>query len=97
MKMKGVYEANPSMGDPMSIEGQLNECSHRLEKLQQELNKFQLYLEEASGEGARTANGSPSAPNRKHKGAGLLNGIHSRNHRFVSEYSICGGLFDGAV
>lgn len=24
MKMKGVYEANPALGDPMTIEGNLN-------------------------------------------------------------------------
>lgn len=45
MKMKGVYEQNPALGDPMSIEGQLNESSHRLDKLRAELKKFQDLLE----------------------------------------------------
>ncbi|XP_065200451.1 formin-binding protein 1-like isoform X3 [Planococcus citri] len=45
MKMKGVYEQNPALGDPMSIEGQLNESSHRLDKLRIELKKFQDLLE----------------------------------------------------
>lgn len=47
MKMKGAYELNPAMGDPMSIEGQLNLSTNRLDKLNVELAKFQGYLEEA--------------------------------------------------
>ncbi|CAH1994303.1 unnamed protein product [Acanthoscelides obtectus] len=46
MKMKGVYEANPALGDPRTIESQLNECSHRLDKLHQELSRYQSFLEE---------------------------------------------------
>ncbi|XP_073981707.1 formin-binding protein 1-like Cip4 isoform X3 [Rhodnius prolixus] len=46
MKMKGVYEQNSLLGDPMSVEGQLNESGHRLDKLRQELHKYQSYLEE---------------------------------------------------
>lgn len=37
MKMKGVYEGNSALGDPMTIEGQLNESGHKLEKLRAEL------------------------------------------------------------
>ncbi|CAH1119335.1 unnamed protein product [Phaedon cochleariae] len=48
MKMKGVYEANPALGDPRTIESQLNECSHRLEKLQQDLHRYHGYLDEAA-------------------------------------------------
>lgn len=48
MKMKVVYEANSVLGDPMTVEGQLNESSHKLEKLKQELAKFQAYLEQAN-------------------------------------------------
>lgn len=47
MKMKGVYEANSLLGDPMTVEGQLNESNHKLEKLKVELLKFQNYLEQA--------------------------------------------------
>nr|CAI5865422.1 unnamed protein product [Callosobruchus analis] len=46
MKMKGVYEANPALGDPRTIESQLNECSHRLDKLHQELSRYKSFLEE---------------------------------------------------
>lgn len=52
MKMKGVYEQNPALGDPMSIEGQLNQSSNKLDKLGVELAKFQGYLEEAMRAGA---------------------------------------------
>lgn len=52
MKMKGVYEANPAMGDPASVEGQLADNGMELEKLQNELQKFQGYLLEAEGHGS---------------------------------------------
>jgi hypothetical protein len=51
MKMKSVYEANSALGDPMSIEGQLNDSGHRLDKLRQEHQKFVGWLEEAEGKG----------------------------------------------
>jgi hypothetical protein len=35
MKMKAVYEQNPALGDPMSIEGQLNESGHKLDNNQE--------------------------------------------------------------
>lgn len=75
MKMKGVYESNSALGDPMSIEGQLNECAHKLEKLRAELKRYQGYLEEATKGPTLAAPGSsPGGPR------GLLNGA-SRNHR----------------
>lgn len=42
MKLKGVYENNPAMGDPLSVEGQLADNGVKLEKLQNELQKFQV-------------------------------------------------------
>ncbi len=42
MKMKQVYESNPALGDPLSIQGQLTENGHRLDKLRSELKKFQV-------------------------------------------------------
>lgn len=42
MKLKGVYENNPAMGDPASVEGQLADNGLKLEKLQNELQKFQV-------------------------------------------------------
>ncbi|XP_035730322.1 formin-binding protein 1-like isoform X9 [Vespa mandarinia] len=63
MKMKGVYEQNPALGDPMSIEGQLNQSSNKLDKLGAELAKFQGYLEEAMRAGVSLS--SPSQVQRK--------------------------------
>ncbi|XP_048505712.1 formin-binding protein 1-like isoform X2 [Athalia rosae] len=63
MKMKGVYEQNPALGDPMSIEGQLNESSHKLDKLGTEMTKFQGYLDEAMRAGVNLS--SPSQVSRK--------------------------------
>ncbi|XP_037081869.1 LOW QUALITY PROTEIN: cdc42-interacting protein 4-like [Pollicipes pollicipes] len=45
MKMKGVYEGNPALGDPMTIESQLRENTQRLEKLRCELQKYQGLLD----------------------------------------------------
>merc|ERR1712156_1234919 len=49
MKMKQVYESNPALGDPMSIQGQLTENGHRLDKLRSDLKKFQDFLDELDG------------------------------------------------
>lgn len=84
--MKGVYEQNPALGDPMSIEGQLNESSHKLEKFRAELRKFQTYLDEAvASPVAPTQHHSPSAPQRRAKQQptpvhNQLNGL-ARHHR----------------
>ncbi|XP_018795407.1 PREDICTED: formin-binding protein 1-like isoform X13 [Bactrocera latifrons] len=48
MKMKMVYESNSSLGNPMTVEGQLNESEHKMEKLRMDLKKFQGYLESAN-------------------------------------------------
>ncbi|XP_037935474.1 formin-binding protein 1-like isoform X4 [Teleopsis dalmanni] len=59
MKMKVVYEANSSLGNPMTVEGQLNESEHKLEKLKIDLKKYQGYLEKANQ--VPMANNSPQA------------------------------------
>ncbi|XP_068628693.1 formin-binding protein 1-like [Battus philenor] len=50
MKMKGVYETNPTLGDPMTVEGQLNECCDKLKKLRAQLRKFEELLAEANSQ-----------------------------------------------
>lgn len=54
--------------------GQLNECSHKLEKLQLELKKYQGYLEEA------TRNQNSTNSHSQNNSPRLLNGSR-RNHR----------------
>ncbi|RZF48152.1 hypothetical protein LSTR_LSTR009841 [Laodelphax striatellus] len=90
MKMKGVYEANPAMGDPMSVEGQLNESGHKLDKLRLELHKFQGYLDEVDGGGG---GGSPAGRRHISTGGGShnnLNGVQ-RKRSFLHRNSAGGG------
>merc|ERR1719188_2962482 len=61
MKMKQVYESNPALGDPMSIQGQLTENGHKLDKLRAELKKFQGYLDEMDGRIGNTLEPSSAA------------------------------------
>ena len=50
MKMKQVYETNPALGDPLSIQGQLTDNGQRLDKLRSELKKYQVINFENLGE-----------------------------------------------
>lgn len=59
MKMKIVYEANSSLGNPMTVEGQLNESEHELEKLKVNLKKYQGFLDKANQ--LQVANNSPQS------------------------------------
>lgn len=79
MKMKGVYEANPALGDPMTIEGQLNESSHKLDKLQAELKRFTILLDEATA--TATAIAAGSSPHQ------LVNGGNNTRNNSISNNS----------
>uniref|UniRef100_A0A4W5Q3N9 Formin binding protein 1 n=1 Tax=Hucho hucho TaxID=62062 RepID=A0A4W5Q3N9_9TELE len=48
-KMKGVYEKNPQMGDPASVDPRLVEIAMNIEKLQSEVQKFEGWLAEVEG------------------------------------------------
>ncbi|XP_047434569.1 cdc42-interacting protein 4 homolog isoform X1 [Mugil cephalus] len=48
-KMKGVYEQNPQMGDPSSLEPQITETTQSLGRLRGELTKYETWLSEAVG------------------------------------------------
>ena len=43
--MKQVYESNPALGDPMSIQGQLTDNGQRLDKLRAEQKKYQVIMQ----------------------------------------------------
>uniref|UniRef100_A0ABD2W0D1 Formin-binding protein 1-like n=1 Tax=Trichogramma kaykai TaxID=54128 RepID=A0ABD2W0D1_9HYME len=62
-KMKGVYEQNPALGDPLTIESQLTQSTNKLEKLAADLAKYQGYLDEAIKAGVNLS--SPSQLQRK--------------------------------
>lgn len=48
-KMKGVYEQNPQMGDPNSLEPQITETAQNIGRLRGELAKYETWLSEAVG------------------------------------------------
>ncbi|XP_069023270.1 thyroid hormone receptor interactor 10b isoform X3 [Embiotoca jacksoni] len=48
-KMKGVYEQNPQMGDPSSLEPQISETAQNIGRLRGELTKYETWLSEAVG------------------------------------------------
>ncbi|XP_063373107.1 formin-binding protein 1-like isoform X1 [Cydia amplana] len=99
MKMKGVYETNPTLGDPMTVEGQLNECCDKLKKLRAQLRKFEELLAEANSQvcaaplnpAART-NGAAPAPQHP-TSIGSNSGSLSRS---ASESSVSTGTGAGA-
>ena len=46
-KMKDVYVKNPAMGDPASVDPRLGELAQSIEKLQYEVQKFEVRLHTA--------------------------------------------------
>jgi hypothetical protein len=74
IKMKGVYESNALLGDPQTVQGELKECEHKLEKLKNELRKYQILLEEVKSQ--TTNQHSPQTNRITHH----QNGSHG-NHR----------------
>ncbi|ODN03326.1 Formin-binding protein 1-like [Orchesella cincta] len=70
VKMQSVYQSNPNLGDPGAIEGQLRESTQRLNKLQQEHQKYLTYLSEMEmpqnqgGYGSTNYNGIRTSTNR---------------------------------
>ena len=88
MKMKTVYEANPALGDPMSIEGQLTENGHRLDKLRADVRRYQGFLDEVEGKGgsaspaeslSRSASDSSVNHNKTGMAASLTSQARSSN------------------
>ncbi|KAK7081715.1 Formin-binding protein 1 [Halocaridina rubra] len=66
LKMKEVYEGNPSLGDPMSIMGQLNDSCQKIEKLRGDLQRYQALLDDVDNQGngvGGATSGGPSTPN----------------------------------
>lgn len=49
-KLKGSYEQNAALGDPQTIQGEINDVGAKLEKLQTDLEKFQNYLTEVDSQ-----------------------------------------------
>ncbi|CAG5078761.1 Similar to fnbp1l: Formin-binding protein 1-like (Xenopus laevis) [Cotesia congregata] len=88
MKMKGVYEQNPALGDPMSIEGQLNQSGQKLDKLGTELIKFQGYLDDAikTGVGLSSHSGGEESLSRSASDSSVGN-AHAQAHKHTTSPS----------
>jgi hypothetical protein len=85
MKMKQVYESNPALGDPMSIQGQLTENGHRLDKLRSELKKFQDFLDELEGKAPSSPALRPKADGEAKVGGSLKKKKKSTRRSSVSD------------
>ncbi|CRK99047.1 CLUMA_CG012111, isoform B [Clunio marinus] len=77
IKMKGVYESNTFLGDPQTVQGELRECEHKLEKLKNELRKYQILLEEVKSQ--QSAQHSPQTNRLTHQNGGHGNHRTSRH------------------
>lgn len=55
LKLKDVYVQNPALGDPNSIDKQIEENGEKLDSLKKELNKFENYLADAEGKKSTTS------------------------------------------
>ncbi|XP_054158056.1 formin-binding protein 1-like isoform X2 [Oppia nitens] len=82
MKMKQAYEQNSALGDPLSVEGQLTENGHKMEKFQTELKRFQNLL-------AEVVDGKPFTPSAQKKSSSHRNSISEDSlSRSASESSV---------
>ncbi|XP_065089991.1 formin-binding protein 1-like isoform X3 [Ochlerotatus camptorhynchus] len=78
MKMKGVYEANSLLGDPRSVEDQLNESVNKLDKLRMELQRYQKLLDQANSQ--TIVQHSPQANRVIHNGQRSSRHSNGSNH-----------------
>lgn len=86
MRMKQAYIENNKLGDPASVDSQLNENSNKLKKLQLEAEKFEKYINEINM-------AKPPSNN------GKLNGSQNNqaNRSSISEDSLSRSASDSSV
>ncbi|XP_065307478.2 formin-binding protein 1-like [Dermacentor albipictus] len=77
-KLQGAYEQNAALGDPQTIQGEINDIGAKLEKLQTDLEKYQNNLTEVSSQ-----TGTPDT--QKRYGSSFSEGSLSRS---ASESSV---------
>ncbi|KAJ8264174.1 hypothetical protein GJAV_G00146040 [Gymnothorax javanicus] len=70
-KMKDVYEKNPQMGDPTSLEPQISQTAVNLEKLRGEMQKYKSWLREAGGQAESPYGSTNNNLNKKDSVDGL--------------------------
>ncbi|KAK2908191.1 hypothetical protein Q8A73_009264 [Channa argus] len=65
-KMKDVYEKNPQMGDPSSLQPKISETICNMEKLRSEIHKNETWLSEVEGKQSSRGDRRHSADNHQH-------------------------------
>uniref|UniRef100_A0A8D3BWC8 Transducer of Cdc42-dependent actin assembly protein 1 n=1 Tax=Scophthalmus maximus TaxID=52904 RepID=A0A8D3BWC8_SCOMX len=65
-KMKDVYEKNPQMGDPISLQPKISETICNMEKLRSEIHKNETWLSEVEGKQSSRGDRRHSADNHHH-------------------------------
>uniref|UniRef100_A0A9J8D0I6 Formin binding protein 1-like n=1 Tax=Cyprinus carpio carpio TaxID=630221 RepID=A0A9J8D0I6_CYPCA len=86
-KMKDVYEKNPQMGDPGSLQPKISETICNMEKLRSEIHKNESWLAEVEGKhGSRSerrasADVNHHAPHGRESPEGSYTDDHSQEHR----------------
>uniref|UniRef100_A0A8C7Y9W3 Formin binding protein 1-like n=1 Tax=Oryzias sinensis TaxID=183150 RepID=A0A8C7Y9W3_9TELE len=65
-KMKDVYEKNPQMGDPTSLQPKISETICNMEKLRSEIHKNETWLAEVEGKQSSRGDRRPSTDNHQH-------------------------------
>uniref|UniRef100_A0A3Q1GWI9 Uncharacterized protein n=1 Tax=Anabas testudineus TaxID=64144 RepID=A0A3Q1GWI9_ANATE len=65
-KMKDVYEKNPQMGDPSSLQPKISETICNMEKLRSEIHKNETWLSEVEGKQSSRGDRRHSADNHHH-------------------------------
>ncbi|XP_049342017.1 formin-binding protein 1-like isoform X3 [Astyanax mexicanus] len=87
-KMKDVYEKNPQMGDPGSLQPKISETICNMEKLRSEIHKNETWLAEVEGGKQSTrSDRRPStdvnhhAPHGRESPEGSYTDDHSQEHR----------------
>ncbi|XP_048109505.1 formin-binding protein 1-like isoform X2 [Alosa alosa] len=65
-KMKDVYEKNPQMGDPSSLQPKISETMCTMERLRSEIHKNESWLSEVEGKQSSRSDRRPSADVNHH-------------------------------
>lgn len=68
LKMRDVYTANSSLGDPNSVNKQLETIGRRIDSLRLELNTYQEYKNKAEGKISTPQNQTKGSPTRSSTG-----------------------------
>uniref|UniRef100_A0A4W5JYJ7 Formin binding protein 1-like n=1 Tax=Hucho hucho TaxID=62062 RepID=A0A4W5JYJ7_9TELE len=80
-KMKDVYEKNPQMGDPQSLQPKISETMCNMEKLRSEIHKNESWLSEVEGKVSSRGDRRPSADVNHHAPHGRERSEGTQTHQ----------------